>query len=280
MILQPGYTVTRNEQGGFAGSATYYIASSLAKAKVDSLPPGLLVSSFDSGQIGIDYPFLGVSSVSIGFEEAGITAINITFAGAFGPQYEDEELTGSGGGGGGGAPPESSPEIPVPSYRIEARIAEVPISDHPKFRALDETAKFVLGKLIIGDFMMEGPDGPYVGFYDEINDNWRYYKSGSSWYELTGDTLEFAKRITRGEVSYRGASISYIESTQGTSPMTPAQLNRLGKKSTPRGNPPTVVGRDWMLVSASQDQRGVLYQTNIEWELSPNDDGFDPFLYQ
>jgi hypothetical protein len=280
MILQPGYSVTRNEEGGFSGSATYYVISGLAKDIINILPPGRLITSFDSGQIGIDYPFLAVSSVSIEFEEAGVTAIRVTYSGGAGEQYDEEDLTGSGaGGGGGGAPPESSPEIPVPVYRIEARIVEVPFSDHPKFRALSDVDKAVLGKLIIGDFEID-PLGDKVGYYDQVSDAWRYFKSGGSIYTLTGNALRFAELITQGQTSYRGASISYIETTQGASPMTAAQLAKLGKISNPRGNPPNVGNRDWMLVSASQEQRGTLYQTSIEWELSPNDDGFDQFLYQ
>jgi hypothetical protein len=280
MILQPGYSVTRNEEGGFSAVATYYVISDLAKDIINILPPGRPITSFDSGQIGIDYPFLAVSSVSIEFEEAGVTAIRINYSGGASEQYDEEELTGSiGGGGGGGAPPESSPEIPVPVYRIEARIVEVPFSDHPKFRALSDVDKTVLGKLIIGDFEID-PLGDKVGYYDQVSDAWRYFKSGGSIYTLTGNALRFAELITQGQTSYRGASISYIETTQGASPMTPAQLRKLGKISNPRGNPPSVGDRNWMLVSASQEQRGALYQTSIEWELAPNDDGFDQFLYQ
>jgi hypothetical protein len=277
MILQPGYTVTRSEQGGFSASATYYLLSAVAADTIKTLPPGRLASSFDSGQIGIDYPFLAISTISVESEEAGITALRINFDGGASEQYDEEDLTGSGGGGGGGAPPESSPEIPIPVYRIEARIVEVPISDHPKFQALDNVAKTVLGKLIIGDFEMEGTR---VGYYDPTNDVWRYFKNGGTIYVLSGNALILANLITQGITSYRGASISYIESTQGSSPMTAAQLSKLGKISNPRGNPPNVSGRDWMLVSASQEQRGTLYQTSLEWELSPNADGFDPFLYQ
>ena len=60
--------------------------------------------------------------------------------------------------------------------------------------------------------------------------------------------------------------------------MTPAQIGKLGEISSPRGNPPTVEGYDWMLSGASQEQRGQLYQTTIEWVLS-RAGGHDAFLY-
>jgi hypothetical protein len=61
--------------------------------------------------------------------------------------------------------------------------------------------------------------------------------------------------------------------------MTAAQLNKLGRISTPRGGPPTPTGsRNWMLTGASQEQRGDLYQTQLEWSLSERE-GHDSFLY-
>jgi hypothetical protein len=60
---------------------------------------------------------------------------------------------------------------------------------------------------------------------------------------------------------------------------TASQLNLLSKVATPRGNPPNVSGdRNWLLTSASQEQRGELYQTTIEWTLSERE-GWDSFLY-
>jgi hypothetical protein len=65
--------------------------------------------------------------------------------------------------------------------------------------------------------------------------------------------------------------------------MTSAQLNLLGKVSTPRGGPPTATGsRNWMLTGAGQEQKGTIdgaiYQTTIEWSLSDRD-GWNDFLY-
>jgi hypothetical protein len=100
---------------------------------------------------------------------------------------------------------------------------------------------------------------------------------------LTGDAVDFAKMIAGGMTTYVVPSVTWTETREGTSPMTSAQHNLLGKVSTPRGGPPTATGsRNWMLTGAGQEQKGTIdgaiYQTTIEWSLSDRD-GWNDFLY-
>ena len=93
------------------------------------------------------------------------------------------------------------------------------------------------------------------------------------------DALEFAKVIARGETTYLRPVITWTESTQGSDGLTPAQLNKLGKIATVRGDPPQPADtRDWMLTSAFQEQSGELITTDLEWTLSEKG-GHDDFLY-
>jgi hypothetical protein len=175
-------------------------------------------------------------------------------------------------------------EDALPTYRLEGRLTEMPFSKHPKWEALTNNEKFALGELIEGN-VKPRYDWTQVGNYELVDGfSWALTfvplkDSSNNNITLSGDAIDFAKRIAAGETTYMVPTITYVESTQGTNPMTAAQLNLLGKISTPRGNPPTPAGdRDWMLTGASQEQRGDLYQTQIEWTLSDRE-GWDSFLY-
>jgi hypothetical protein len=142
---------------------------------------------------------------------------------------------------------------------------------HPKWKALSESSKYLLGRILNGDLT-----------YD-IATQTLYYNEDSprTFYEqlTAADSLNFASFIQQGQTTYQKSSYTWTESTEGADQLTEPQINKLGKIATPRGTPPEATsGRDWMLTSVSQSQSGELYRTNLEWTLS-EEDGWDEFLY-
>jgi len=208
------------------------------------------------------YSFLRVASSSFTEDGGDIVTIEVSFAGTSWSQFDQEQLS------------QDSP----PTYRLEGRIGESPLSEHPKWKQLADTEKSPL-QLLLNDEL--------VWFYDDIfNNAWILCKrSGDELvatdYVLASEqAITFANMIAGGVKTYVAPTITWTETTSGNSPMTSSQLNNLGKISTPRGNPPDASGtRNWMLTSASQEQRGTLYQTQLEWTMS-EDEGWNSFLYE
>jgi len=207
------------------------------------------------------YSFLRIASISFTEDGGDIVTINVDFAGTSWSQFNDEAISADSD----------------PTYRLEGRLAEQPLSEHPKWAALEATERNPL-QLLLNDEL--------VWIYDEVftNDWILCRRSGddlvASDYALTSeDAIAFANMIAKGVKTYIAPTVTWTETTSGNSPMTSSQLNKLGKISTPRGNPPDAAGtRNWMLTSASQEQRGTLYQTQLEWTMSEKD-GWSEFLY-
>lgn len=208
------------------------------------------------------YSFLRVASSSFTEDGGDIVTIQVDFAGSQTAQYGFDE----------GEEPQD------PTYRLEGRIGESPLSDHPKWKQLADTEKSPL-QLLLNDEL--------VWLYDDVfNNAWIVAKrSGddlvaTNYVLASEDAITFANMIAGGIKTYVAPTITWTETTSGNSPMTSLQLNKLGKISTPRGNPPDAAGtRNWMLTSASQEQRGTLYQTQLEWTMS-EDEGWNIFLYE
>ncbi|MGA0846778.1 MAG: hypothetical protein ACO3RV_09570, partial [Luteolibacter sp.] len=144
-----------------------------------------------------------------------------------------------------------------------------------KWKDLSYEEQYSLGNLL--------NDRVVYGIRENETDKKIFWPEGNLWFAdeqvSSSDGVAFRDLIVSGVKSYVFPTVTWTESTQGTDPMTAAQLNLLGRISNPRGNPPTASGgRNWMLTGASQEQRGELYQTQIEWTLSDRD-GWSNFLY-
>jgi hypothetical protein len=151
---------------------------------------------------------------------------------------------------------------------------------HPKWSPLSAEQKTALGHLITGTLVFDEGQGKICSINAEAGSTEDFFDPFLPYDTIiTGDALEFAKVIARGETTYLRPVITWTESAQGTDGLTNAQLNKLGNISTPRGDPPEAAGtRDWMLTSAFQEQSGELFTTDPEWTLSEKG-GHDDFLY-
>jgi len=224
---------------------------------------GASITSFDT-TVEAYWGFLKVESKTIVYEEGENVMVRITFTGSPNNQYASEELA----------------ETAQPTYNLNGSLTSVSLSEHPKFKELAEGERNTLGKLISGQVerIFDPFDEAWVIIYPRNGDGTSIQLPSGE--QVTSENgLQFAALIAEGESTYLRPTITWTETTQGNAALTPSQLNKLGRIATPRGNPPEPNGdRDWMLTNATQDQRGELYQTRIEWTLSERG-GHNAFLY-
>jgi hypothetical protein len=260
---QPGFTATRQENGGYIGRHSFAISrSAWESGAANQFSKGQPITSFDDS-LPFSWNFLKIVETEIVSEEGDIVMISVTLSGAQGASYNEED------------------EAPAPTYRLNGQLQDAPLSMHPKWAALEDIEKAGLALLIRGQAEYDLPTFK-VGSYSVEDSTFNAIKDSSGTEILmdSEDAKEFALRIARGETTYSRPVITWTESAQGTDGLTNAQLNKLGNVSTPRGDPPEASGtRDWMLTSAFQEQRGDLFTTDLEWTLSEKG-GHDAFLYE
>jgi hypothetical protein len=260
----PGFQPKQSENGGVTASHSYtLLAQSWNNSTIrNKFARGNSIATIDPN-IGAQWSYLTVASKTLDFQEGGYLVVSVEFSGSSTAQY------GDGDGISDDAPP---------AYRLEGRLAELPFSKHPKWKELESSMKFALGLLMEGD-AVASPDFTQVGNYDDAG-KFKPWEDADGAITLEEDALEFAKLIAAGETTFLSPTITWTETTQGSDGVTAAQLNKLGKISSPRGGAPTPTGsRDWMLTGAGQEERGDLKQTSLEWTLSERE-GFNTFLYE
>ena len=267
---QPGLSIGINEKGQIEGSAEYIIAKEQVNSILLKIYNGAYATTIDDN-IPTWAANMRVLSHDITIDEGGFATIKVQYFASSGDQYDSTFPD-----------PEEIPAINYPTYRLEGRLSEKSLTEHEKFRALSETQQTVLKELIAGTLIWTSDllsPPTFRVWYPRNSENLTIQYEVT----LTGDAVDFAKMIAGGMTTYVVPSVTWTETREGTSPMTSAQLNLLGKVSTPRGGPPTATGtRNWMLTGAGQEQKGTIdgaiYQTTIEWTLSDRD-GWNDFLY-
>ena len=264
VVPQMGFAITQNENAGWDATRDYYMTKDTwegANAQA-RFAVGNDIAIADP-TVSSSFNFLKVKSKVASYEDSGTIRLSVSYSGSGASQFGGED---------GGLLTLDA----VPTYRLEGSLRELPFSDHPKWQALEETKRVYLGGLMNGTYET---DEFGLGCYFRIGgERYNVKDTSGNNVEFVDDEQTFAKRIGEGQTSYQAPSLTWTEYTQGESGMTPAQIGKLGEISSPRGNPPTVEGYDWMLSGASQEQRGQLYQTTIEWVLS-RAGGHDAFLY-
>ena len=266
LYRQPGLTISVNDKGQLEGSGEYIISKNQVNSILTKVYPGAFASTIDDS-IPTWAGNLRVASHDVSIDEGGLATLKIQFLAPSGSQYDST------------FPDATSND---PTYRLEGRMSEKSLTEHPKFKALQDNQQVALKELISGNIIWsEDPftAGDFALWYprQENGSQTMFYVT------LAGDSINFANLIAGGITTYVSPTITWTETAEGSSPMTSSQLNKLGKISNPRGNPPEPSGtRNWMLTGAGQEQRGValgaIYQTTVEWTLSEKD-GWNDFLY-
>lgn len=259
---QPGFTVTQDQNGTWTATRDYSMRTETwNQASIRNLfARGTFIYLLDA-TLPDFWNFLTVTDTTkIVHEEGGIITISVSFNGSLGFQFEDDGLS----------------EDVLPTYRLEGRLMELPLPEHPKWKGLSDDEQYSLGNLLAGSVVYGIPEN---GTEKKI-----FWPEGQYFFDseqvASPNGIHFRDIIVSGITTYTVPSVVYTETTTGDEPIPPAQLNKLGKISNPRGNPPTVTGSyNWMLTGASQEQRGTIYQTSFEWTLS-GESGWNEFLYK
>jgi hypothetical protein len=256
---QPGLSISRSESGGWSATHEIIIKASDFADVSSNFARGTLLSALDPTVPAPFGGFLAIDTVQFVRSEGDLYVFSVTATGGeaqFNSDPEDPGLSSDA----------------LPTYTLTGQLQDVPFSMHPKWKALSDFNKTLLGNMIDGILWYVIEDN----VLRKTSDN---EKSFNQFNIADTDAIDFAKRIQQGQTTYQKSSYTWTESTEGADQLTAPQINKLGKIATPRGTPPKAAGtRDWMLTSVSQSQSGELYRTNLEWTLS-EEDGWDEFLY-
>ena len=258
---QPGFTVSQDDKGTYTGQGVYAIRKAAINNPTiqEKFTIGTSLTDLDDDPDKQLWSFLTISQASRAYTEGDLIFLNVQFTGSSGPQFpEDDGIS----------------EAALPRYSLDMTSGELPLYLHPKWTALSDNFKLYLGALLGGTYI-----------YDIANNKLLIPTDDTTLAQLTeedvtftGDAVTFATLIQQGENTFLSPSISWTETTTGTEKLTNAQLNKLSKISTPRGNPPEPNNRNWMLDGGTQDQVGETYQTRLTWILSGREP-FSEFLY-
>lgn len=267
IIPQPGFAPQQNENGGWEATRDYYMLQATWETSTarSRFAIGQSISSAD-GTIDSYFSFLTIQGKEISYEEGELAKLTVRYTGQPSAQYSESEA-------------ELSDES-LPTYRLDGRLTELSLSKHPKWSTMSLDEQRALGGMLHGLYFATAGFTAVGHIQDDGAIVLARNESGVpvTW-AVDSTPYEFCKRIALGQTTYMVPAITWTEVAQGNIGMNTAQLNLLGNISTPRGGPPNPSGsRNWMLTSASQEQRGELYQTTIEWTLSERE-GWDAFLY-
>lgn len=262
---QPGFAPKQSENGGWTGTHSFVITRQAFDntAVRSKFAKGTAVTTLDP-DVPAFFSFMTLDAPEVSFGVGGFVTITATFAGAESGQFDGEGLGASS----------------EPTYEFDGSTAETHISNHPKWVALGDLEKEALGALLDGTMTFSPELEKVCRINGEAATREEFFDPFLPYDEIiVGDTLEFAKRIAVGTVTYERPAATWTERTEGTEQLTPSQLNKLGNISTPRGNPPALTGgRNWKLSNAYQTQTGSKFTTHIVWTMSEKG-GHDEFLY-
>lgn len=237
-IPQSGFTATYTENGGIEAMQDFRVRNSDLKA-------GAPLSAFQRGatwesvfpEVPEVWRLLTMKTFDPTDLGDGWSMLKVTFTGY---QY-------SGNGSSGEA-------TTVPTTALDGQLNAVALSDHPKWVALGQTAKTVLGYLISGHYVWDANDSKIKIVQEDgslvENDTLSGY--------ITGDAAQFANIIAEGEQTWDKGGWTYSYHTESETGFTAAQLNALGKiVATPPGNPVKPSAEwTWQLASPNQTQSG------------------------
>jgi len=257
---QPAFKAKQAENGGWTAQHEFIVKAADFAAVQSDFAKGTPLSDLDPDLLTF-FDFLAISDVQVIRAEGDLITLAVTATGSNSGQFDttgEEPALGSGA---------------LPTYDLQTNSIALPFSMHPKWIDLEDADKKTLGMLLNGDYFFDFADDQ---IYSELEDGSKYLSA----FQLSSlNAIAFARLIQQGETTWDSSEIVWLESTEGTTPISSAILAQHMKISTPRGTPPdTGDGSDWMLTEVSQSQTGELYRTRLGWKLSQRG-GHNSFLY-
>jgi len=184
---------------------------------------------------------------------------------------------------------------PVPTYSLRASMFDRNILLHPKVVAIADALDHnydVLTGLKDGRYTYYAGSGDLFGpvvcakFIDEQSHvTWRELPGGAGGQPSSGDANDFAERIFGGVHTYLCPTFIWSKTWESIEGLAAEDIADLGLVDTPDGDAPfkdpwpNPENRDWMLVSANQEQEGPKFRNSLEWQLSDRG-GWDALLYE
>ena len=276
---QPDFQAEQSKEDGWTATQSFLIARATLDLETfqDDFRIGRPINEISPEVEGF-WGFLGLASIPrVKHSPGGFTIISVKFAGYTGPSGEgtDEDA-------------DPAPE-PVPTYSLRASMSERDILFHPKVVAIadgfadDYGILLSLKQGIYEWHLLESSDPEVCSKYIDSSGGspvvtWRPLPTQPS----AGDAKEFAELIGRGIHTYLFPTFIWTKTWESTEKIKDADMADLGLVDEPHGDAPfpagNAEGRDWMLISANQDQDGLKFRNSLEWELSDRG-GWDALLY-
>jgi hypothetical protein len=252
---QPGFSPRRDDRGGWTATQDYIVLRSSWQNQVvrNKFARGTPILTIDP-TLEPFYGFLALADVSATHEEGDHVRLSCVFTGSqefgFDPTTTDTIADGA-----------------AFTTRLEIRERQEGILTSKAFQDLATREQDALRLLLAGGVVyisdQFGDDGPKLYFTPQGTLLVQYFDQLSS-----AGALDLADRISRGQTTRTVYSVSWVVTTEGMTPITAAQLDRLNQARTPPGNPPTPATRDWKFIGATQETHGELVRTTLEYELS------------
>ena len=258
---QPGFTVTFDDKSGYTARGTYAIRKEAldVPSVVAKLNTGVSLIELDDDPRKARWAFLTVSGGGVSYEVGDLVFFPLTFTGSPTNQYNFVD----------GTPPS------IPRYSLDIQSGDTPLSQHPKWEALSDEFKRVLGFLMAGFYVYDLENNKVLLPTDDTT----VASLQEEDVTLEGDAIEFAGLIQRGELTYQAPTITWTETTNGADSLGGAQLENVARIDNPHGPAPDIGGRNWMLQGGNEEQSGNLRETRLTWLLSGREK-FSTFLYE
>lgn len=264
IIPQSDFSASQNENRGWSATQTFRFK----KGEVDNLS---VATKFQIGTpvITLDpnvdafFAYLLLSRiVAVITMDGGWTDITCEFVGFS-----------------GATSPNDPSVVPQPTYAKRGTLRSMPISEHPKWKALSDTQKTILGYILSGSYLWDIGDQEVKIIIDDGS----LFANDTLTALVTGDAITFADLLTQGQTTYDLGTYEYTHRWEDNEGISAAKMNLLGKiVSSPSGDPPKPgTGRNWILVGANEEQHGsgdFRFTNELQYLLS-DEGGHDSFLY-
>jgi hypothetical protein len=260
-VPQSGFSVVYTENGGVEAAQDILVRNA-------DLKPGSVLTGLARGatwesifpEVPEIYRRLTLKTYDPTDRGDGYSLVKCTFTGY--------QFSGNGSSG---------TEASVATSTLTGQLESSPLSSHPKWEPLSQTAKTVLGYLLSGQYVWDASDSKIKIVQDDgslvTNDTLSEY--------ITGDAIQFANIIMEGDQTWDRGGWTYSYHTEGSSGFTESDINSLGKiVANPPGKPTKPSsGWTWQLASPNQSQSGQdRFMKTLDYRLI-RDNEKNQFLY-
>jgi hypothetical protein len=255
---QSGYSVTASDNGGADAMQDILVRKSDLGTSV--LANFARNSTWESifPEVPPSYRFLRLKTADATDRSDGMTILKCTFSGY--------ALA---------APGSSGAETEQATSTLTGQLTAEPLSTHPKWMALSQTVRIILGYLISGQYIWNDSKIKVVQEDGSMVENTTLTAL------ITGDAITFADIIAEGDTTWDRGGWTYSYHTESETGFTSAQLNSLGKiVANPPGSPKDPgAGWTWQLASPNQSQSGDnRFMKTLDFRLI-QDNAKNQFLY-